>query len=315
MRSPTLIETTMHHSFRFLGGNLLLAGALLMLAGDFMFALNDAIGKMLVASFSVGQVVLIRSVGAFIVLGPMIAREGVSGLFSVERPLLQALRVLAATADTVLFYAAVAHLPLADVMTFYMAGPIYVAALSHLFLGEKVGWRRWLAILIGFGGVVIALRPSSASLSFASLYAVVGSLCFAFAILFNRVLRATSDGMLVTWQTLGALVGGAALTIGSWKMPDAGDFGAMLLLGVVSCVAHLLITRALKLAPASALAPLHYSLLLWAVVFGFVFFGDVPDSQILLGSAVIVLAGLFIFHRQKLVDKKVPDEIVARDMP
>ena len=299
----------------FLGGNLLLAGALLMLAGDFMFALNDAMGKWLVASFSVGQVVLIRSVGAFIVLGPMLAREGVSGLFSVERPLLQALRVLAATTDTVLFYAAVAYLPLADVMTFYMAGPIYVAALSHLFLGEKVGWRRWLAILIGFGGVVIALRPSSASLSYASLYALVGSLSFAAAILFSRVLRATSDGVLVTWQTVGALAGAAALTIGNWTTPGAGDFGAMLLLGVVSCIAHLLITRALKLAPASALAPLHYTLLLWAVLFGFIFFGDVPDNQILLGSAVIVLAGLFIFHRQKVVDKKVPDEIVARDMP
>jgi S-adenosylmethionine uptake transporter len=305
----------MPQSLRLLGGNLLLAGALLMMAGDFMFALNDAMGKWLVASFSVGQVVLIRSVGAFIVLGPLIAREGVSGLFSVERPLLQVLRVVAATADTVLFYAAVAYLPLADVMTFYMAGPIYVAALSHLFLGEKVGWRRWLAILIGFGGVVIALRPSSASLSFASLYALVGSLSFALAILFNRVLRATSDGVLVTWQTVGALVGAAVLTVGNWTTPGAGDFGAMLLLGVVSCVAHLLITRALKLAPASALAPLHYTLLLWAVVFGFIFFGDVPDRQILLGSAVIVLAGLFIFHRQKVVQKTVPEELVARDMP
>src|SRR4051812_10586878 len=94
-------------------GNLLIAGALLMLAGDFMFALNDAMGKWLVASFSVGQVVLVRSIGAFIVLGPMIARQGVSALFQVERPLLQFVRVAAATADTVLFYAAVAYLLLA----------------------------------------------------------------------------------------------------------------------------------------------------------------------------------------------------------
>jgi S-adenosylmethionine uptake transporter len=296
-------------------GNLLLAGALLMLAGDFMFALNDAMGKWLVASFSVGQVVLVRSLGAFIVLGPMLARQGFAELFRAERPLLQFLRVTAATADTVLFYAAVTWLPLADVMTFYMAGPIYVAALSHLFLGEKVGWRRWLAILIGFGGVVIALRPSAASLSWPSLYALVGSLSFALAILFNRLLRATSDGVLVTWQTLGALAGGAALAWGNWQSAGATDLAAMLLLGVISCIAHLLITRALKLAPASALAPLHYSLLLWAVVFGFIFFADVPDRQILLGSVVIVLAGLFIFHRQKVVQREVPDDVVARDVP
>ena len=81
----------------------------------------------------------------------------------------------------------------------------------------------------------------------------------------------------------------------------------MLLLGVVSCAAHLMITRALKLAPASTLAPLHYSLLLWAVVFGFVFFGDVPGPRMLVGSAIVVLAGLFIFHRQKVVDTVPPE--------
>lgn len=297
------------------GWNLVLAGALLMLAGDFMFALNDAMGKWLVASFSVGQVVLIRSIGAFFVLGPMIARQDAGSLFKVERPALQFLRVVFVTADTMFFYAAVVYLPLADVMTFYMAGPIYVAALSHLLLGEKVGWRRWLAILIGFGGVVITLRPSSASLSLASLFALVGSVSFALGIVLSRLLRVTSDSTLVTWQTVGALLGGAVLSVTSWQMPGPLDLFAMLLLGIVSCAAHLMITRALKLAPASTLAPLHYSLLLWGVVFGLVFFGDVPDSQILLGSAIIVLAGLFIFHRQKVVDHAVPPETVPHDLP
>ncbi|RVC07242.1 DMT family transporter, partial [Mesorhizobium sp. M7A.F.Ca.CA.002.15.2.1] len=135
--------------------NVLLAGILLMLAGDFLFALNDAMGKWLVASFSVGQVVLIRSIGAFFVLGPMIANQGPAKLFRMERLELQLLRVVMTTLDTALFYAAVVYLPLADVMSFYMAGPIYVAALSHLLLGEKVGWRRWMAILLGFCGVLI----------------------------------------------------------------------------------------------------------------------------------------------------------------
>ena len=285
-----------------------------MLGGDFMFALNDAMGKWLVASFSVGQVVLIRSVGAFIVLGPMIARQGIGKLFAIERPWLQFWRVVFATVDTGLFYAAVVYLPLADVMTFYMAGPIYVAALSHLLLGEKVGWRRWLAILIGFGGVVIALRPSTASLSLSSLFALVGSMSFAMTLILGRLLRGTSDAALVTWQTLGALAVGAALSVTTWRTPTALDLSAMLLLGVVSCCAHLMITRALKLAPAATLAPLHYTLLLWAVIFGLVFFNDVPGMQILVGSAVIVLAGLFIFHRQKVVDKSVPVETVPSNV-
>ncbi|RVA71550.1 DMT family transporter, partial [Mesorhizobium sp. M7A.F.Ca.CA.001.11.2.1] len=186
--------------------NVLLAGILLMLAGDFLFALNDAMGKWLVASFSVGQVVLIRSIGAFFVLGPMIANQGPAKLFRMERLELQLLRVVMTTLDTALFYAAVVYLPLADVMSFYMAGPIYVAALSHLLLGEKVGWRRWMAILLGFCGVLIMLKPSSAAFSLSSGFALVGSIAFAFAIILNRRLRGTSDTNLVTWQTIGTPV-------------------------------------------------------------------------------------------------------------
>jgi len=289
--------------------NVLLVGILLMLAGDFMFALNDAMGKWLVASFSVGQVVLIRSLGAFIVLGPMLAKQGPAKLVRMERRDLQFLRVVATTLDTTLFYAAVVYLPLADVMSFYMAGPVYVAALSHFLLGEKVGWRRWTAILLGFCGVLIMLKPSSSALSLPSIFALIGSLSFAFGIVLNRRLRGTSDTSLVTWQTVGTLVIGALLTIGTWRSPTAFDMGAMLLLGVVSCIAHLLITRALKLAPASTLAPLHYTLLLWAIVFGMIFFGDVPSLRILIGAGIVVLAGIFIFHRKKVVTEVVPSDV------
>ena len=136
-------------------------------------------------------------------------------------PDLQILRVVATTLDTALFYAAVVYLPLADVMSFYMAGPIYVAALSHLLLGEKVGWRRWMAILVGFCGVLIMLKPSSAAFSLSSLFALVGSISFAFAIILNRRLRGTSDTTLVTWQTIGTLLVGGVLTIGDWQTPSA----------------------------------------------------------------------------------------------
>jgi S-adenosylmethionine uptake transporter len=180
-----------------------------MLVGDFMFALNDAMGKWLVASFSVGQVLLVRSLGAFFVLGPMLSRQPVAALYRVEKPQWQLARVILATADTGLFYAAVAYLPLADVMTFYMAGPIYVAALSHFLLGERIGWRRWLAVLIGFIGVVIALRPSSAMLSWPSMFGLVGSISFSLTLVLGRVLRSTPDATLVTLQTLGCLAVGS----------------------------------------------------------------------------------------------------------
>ena len=157
--------------------------------------------------------------------------------------------------------------------------------------------------------MVIALRPSTASLSLSSLFAVLGSLSFAVSMILGRRLRTTSDTTLVTWQSIGALVMGFVLAVADWRTASSLDWSAMLLLGVVSCTAHLLITRALKLAPASTLAPLQYTLLMWAVVFGVAFFGDVPDSQMLIGSAIIVFAGLFIFHRQKVVDHGEPDNV------
>lgn len=290
--------------------NQILLGVLLMLGGDFMFSLNDAMGKWLVVTLSVGQVVFIRSIGAFVILGPMIAGQGTRALFEVDRPWLQFARAALTAVETALFYAAVYYLPLADVMSFYMAGPIYVAALSHLMLGETVGWRRWTAILVGFCGVVIMLQPTG-SFSFASIYALVGSFVFGLTIILGRLLRGTSDTTLVTWQTVATLVVGGILMIGQWRTPTAVEWAGMLLLGVVACLAHLMIVRALKLAPAALLAPLHYTMLLWAVVFGWAFFGDVPGPRILVGSAIIVLAGLFVFHRQK-VKSTVPAEDVPK---
>jgi S-adenosylmethionine uptake transporter len=288
--------------------NLILLGVILMLGGDFMFSLNDAMGKWLVATLSVGQVVFIRSIGAFIILGPMIARQGIRPVLQVDRPWLQFVRAALIAVETALFYASVYHLPLADVMSFYMAGPIYVAAMSHLVLGEKVGWRRWAAILIGFCGVIIMLKPSG-DFSLASIYAVAGSFLFAVTIVLGRLLRGTSDATLVTWQTVGSMVLGIVLMAGEWRSPTPVEWGGMLLLGVVSCLAHLMIVRALKLAPAALLAPLHYTLLLWAVVFGWIFFNDVPGPRILIGSAIIVFAGLFIFHRQKTVATVPPEDV------
>ncbi|MDQ0136056.1 S-adenosylmethionine uptake transporter [Neorhizobium galegae] len=289
-----------------LGGNAVLAGVLLFLLGAFMFSLNDAMGKWLVASFSVGQVLVIRSFGAFFVLGPMIARQPISTLYKVERIPLQVLRIVFATGDLALFYAAVIYLPLADVMTFYMAGPIYVAALSHFLLGERIGWRRWLAVFIGFVGVVIALRPSSQMLAWPSVFGLVGSLSFALTLVLNRRLRATTDATLVTWQTVAGLVAGIFLSIGHWSPFNVGELLALLLLGVVACIAHLLITRSLKLAPASVLAPLQYTLLVWAVILGWLFFGDLPDAQTWIGAGIIVIAGLFIFHRGNLKEDVEP---------
>ncbi len=283
-------------------------GVAVMLFGMLLFALNDAMGKFLVSTYSLGQVIAVRSIAAVIILLPIVWKAGLPKLVNVERPGLQAARVFFSTAELFCFYFAVAALPLADVMTYWLAAPIYVAALSPFLLGEKVGWRRWTAIGIGFVGVLIALKPSSASLTSAAFFSILGSAAFAFMMLSGRQLRNTPDTVLAFWQIIGAGFAGVVailVTPSGWIPIQSGfDLSLLALLGIVAMTAHVLVNRALKLADAATVAPLQYTLLLWAVIFGWLIFGDVPQLSIVIGAGLIVLSGLYIFFRENAVKRK-----------
>lgn len=276
-----------------------LAGIGLMVLGIFLFSVNDVMGKWLVATYSVGQVLLIRSFAALVLLAPFIYREGIAPFRDMQRPGLQLLRVVLSTLEVACFYWAVAYMPLADVMTYYLAGPIYVTALSALILREKVGWRRWTAVLVGFCGVLIALQPSASTLTLPALVSLMGSFFFAVLMIATRRLRGTSDTVLVSGQTVAALVFGLVFAPADWVRPTLPDFAMLSLLGVVAMLAHVLVNRSLKLAPASVVVPYQYLLIVWAVIFGYFIFGDVPRASTLIGAGIIVGAGLFIFLREQ----------------
>lgn len=282
-------------------------GVLIMLLGMLMFSLNDVMGKWLVATYSVSELMTIRSLAALLVLSPFLFRRGWRSLIHVDRPGLQALRSLLFAVDASAFYFAVAYMPLADAMTYWLAAPIYVAAASPFLLGEKVGWRRWAAILIGFAGVVIALEPSRDSFSLPALIALVGSAAFAFALLLGRTLRTTPDTTLVFWQVMGALIFsviGVGIHPAGWAPLDIQAVLALGLLGVVAMLAHIFVSRALKLADAATVVPLQYTLLFWAVIFGWLFFGDTPRMTVIIGSGLIVASGLFIFFREQQLQRR-----------
>ena len=282
-----------------------MAGPLIMLLGMVMFALNDAMGKWLVSSYGLGQVVLLRSLAALVILLPFLFFQGFGSLLKVERPGMQALRVFCSTAEVFCFYYAVMYLPLADVMTYWLAAPIYVAAASPLLLGEQVGWRRWTAIGIGFIGVVITLEPSSAMISPPAIVSIFGSAAFAFMMISGRFLRATPDRTLVFFQIVGAALAGLAFAPFDWSpIASTRDFGLLALLGIVAMTAHVLVNRALKISDAATVAPLQYTLLLWAVLFGWLFFGDMPRFGMLIGAALIVGSGVFIFLREQTLKKR-----------
>jgi len=273
-----------------------------------MFALNDTLGKWLVSTYTVGQLLFIRSLAAIAVLSPLILRAGVKSLVLVPNlPLLLARGVIAAL-EVGAFYLAVSFLPLADTITYWMAAPIYVAALSPLLLGEKVGWRRWTAIVIGFVGVIVALEPSSETLTLPALVAIGGSVLFALLMITGRALRGTSDVAMVFWpMAIGGFAGAVTLPF-TWVPPTAPDLGLLALLGIVAMIAHVFTNRSLALADASTVTPYQYTLLVWAVIMGWLFFGEVPRPAMLIGAAIIVASGLYIFFRGEQLGRKATME-------
>jgi drug/metabolite transporter (DMT)-like permease len=277
-----------------------LAGIGMMLTGIFFFSLNDAMGKFLIATFSVGQILLVRSAAGLVMLSPFIRREGWAAFRDAPRLWVQGLRAGFLTFEVAAFYWALAYMSLADVMTFYLAGPIYVTAMSPLLLGERIGWRRWAAVAVGFVGVMIALNPTAASLTPAALVAIAGSLAFASSMICTRWVRGTPDIVLITWQTAGALLFGAMTAPFAWVALTWRDGALLILLGVVATFAHFCINRALKLAPASVVTPYQYTTIVWAILLGYIFFHDVPSWHMLAGAAVIIGAGIYIFLREQV---------------
>jgi drug/metabolite transporter (DMT)-like permease len=276
----------------------------MMLLGIFLFVVNDVVGKWLVATYTVGQVLMIRSVAGLVMLSPLMRREGLTAFLAPNRPRLQLFRVLLSSLEVACFYTAVIYLPLATVVTIYLAGPIYVTALAGPLLGEKVGWRRWCAVLVGFVGVIIALQPSAETFQAPSLIAIGGSLLFAVLMIVTRKLRGTSDTVLVTYQTISALVLGAVLAPFHWVTPTPRDLALLAMLGVVATIAHLCVNRALKLAPAAVVVPYQYTQIAWAVLLGWLVFGDTPATAVFVGSGVIVAAGLYIFLREQTLARR-----------
>ncbi|MGB3446415.1 MAG: DMT family transporter [Xanthobacteraceae bacterium] len=280
-----------------------LAGIALMLAGVWAFSFGDALGKYIVATYPVGQLLFLRAVASLALLSPLIWRSRAE-FVRLERPGLHLLRIVLSTLEVAAFFVAVRYLPLADVITFYLASPIFVTALSALLLREQVGWRRWCAVAVGFCGVLIAMRPSAQTISWPALIALGGSVSFSFLMLITRSLRGASDVVLASSQFVGTLVFGALLLPFGWLTPSWPDLSLFAVAGAISVGALLCINRSLKLAPASVVVPYQYSMIVWAVLFGYAVFGDVPTLATLIGAAIIIGAGFYIFLREQALGRE-----------
>lgn len=287
-------------------GMALMAGCMMVL--PFM----DAIAKYManVEGMSPGQVNFYRFFFQLVCILPfLLAMNGWSAL-SAKRPGLNLLRGVLHGAASLMFFTAVKYMPLADVFAIYFVEPFILTALSAVFLGEKVGWRRWLAIVVGFGGAMIVIQPSYAVFGLTSLLPVACAFLYALYMFLNRAIGEADAP--VTMQTMagigGTLFMGAVLVGGNAMGQE--DFAISLptswlaltllvILGSISGYAHLIVVRAFRMAPLSVLAPFQYFEIIAATILGYALFDDFPTVSKWVGILIIVGSGLFILWREQ----------------
>ena len=264
-----------------------------------MFAAGDATLKQLMASYGVGQVLFLSGLAALAVIVPIIWRSGMLAGIRSKRPFGNLLRVAAGLAGQVLLALALKRLPLADTTAIMFSVPLFVTALSVPFLGERVGWRRWGAVLAGFGGVLLITRPGIGALDPAMLLAVAASFGFSLMIVATRWLSRTEQSLsLVLYIITGYTIYGAVLAPFHWVAPPAADLGLFAALGLFYALGYYIEVRALSMAPVAVVAPFMYTTLFWAVLIGWFAWGEWPAANVWAGAAVIIASGLYILFRE-----------------
>ncbi len=276
------------------------SGILLMLVAFMLFSVLDASAKQLVQGLPATVVVFGRyALGTvFIVLiGWPLFGQAMWRTASVR---LQLLRGVFMVGATLLNFLAVRHLQLAQTSAILFTTPLWVCLLSPFLLGERVGWRRWLAVLAGFAGVLLVLRPGTDAFHPAMFHSLAAALTLSlYQILTRRVgLRDAAISSLL-WSTAAGAVLSLPLAAMQPVMPAGSDWGLLALAGLAGSAGHFLLAEAHRRADASLLAPFAYSQLVWMVLIGWLWFGDVPDAWTIGGALIVAAAGLFVYYREQ----------------
>lgn len=271
-----------------------------------LFAAMDTLIKFLTADYPVPQLMFVRSLVALLLVGGYtLWRGGGIAAMRTRRPWGHVWRAFAGLISMGCFFYAFRELPLADVYVLSFAGPLFITALSAPLLGEPVGWRRWVAVVVGFGGVVVMAQPSTGAPLVPVLVGLCAALFYALAALAVRGLsRTETSASIVLYLLLTTTVVSGALTIPVWTAPTAYALGLMALVGAIGAGAQVLLTQAFRRAPPAVVAPFEYTGMVWASLFGWMVFGDLPTAPVLLGAMVIIGSGLYILHRETVVARR-----------
>ncbi|CAO3432322.1 DMT family transporter [Azospirillum doebereinerae] len=276
-------------------------GILLVVVAMAFFSCSDATAKYLNLTLPAVEIGWMRYAVFSLLMLPLLLREG-TGVVRTPRPALQILRGLGMLGSALFFILGMRFLPMAEAAATSYVSPVFVTVLSILFLGEKIGPRRWAAVLTGLAGVLIVMRPGGAAFQPAAIFPILSAMSWACGIIITR--KMTGQENPATTLIWSALTGLAVLTLllplGGMVLPTAQEIGWGVFIGVMSTIAQWLLVRAYRYGDASVLASFSYIQLIWSASLGYLVFNAVPDGWTFAGSAVIIASGLYTVHRERI---------------
>jgi drug/metabolite transporter (DMT)-like permease len=274
-------------------------GILYMVVATVMLAISSAISKWLVASYPVGEVMFFRSFFSLVVCAAVILPFTGFSVFATRRPRDHLARGVSQSISQTFTVIAFSLMPLAGAIAINFSAPLFAALLSIVWLKERADAARWIALLSGFVGVLIVTNPGADSLTLGALFALGNAVMYGSVTVAVRGMTATeSANTLLMWQMATLAVLHAFLLLFGFRMPTANDAMMLAMSGVANAIAQYCWTQALHLAPTTAVSPFYYFLLVWALVIGFVVWGDVPTLGLLIGSGIVVASGLFLLRHE-----------------
>jgi drug/metabolite transporter (DMT)-like permease len=278
-----------------------LRGILLVLSAVFMFSSMDTIAKYLLRTYPLPPLIWARYVVQMGFMLVLLAPRMGWGLVRTSHPWLQILRGVLLVISSVFFYLSLTFLPMAEAAAITFVGPVLVTALSGPMLGERITPRQWVAVGLGFVGVLIIIRPGGGLLTPTAIFPLCSALAFSFYQIITRKIVGREHPLTTLFYT--ALVGTAVTSLSlpfAWHTPTLGQVPLILAIGLLGGFGHFLLIRAVTQASPSALAPFIYVQLIWSTVLAFLAFGEFPSSGSLLGMLVIVSAGMLAIDWKRL---------------
>ncbi len=290
-----------------------LFGIVAMLGSVFLFGTMDATVKWLSAGYPTWQIMFFRSLVALLPISIFVARAGGIRVLRTRRPGLHLLRATIGVSAMGSAFYGLGKLPLADAMAIFHSAPILMTALSVPLLGEKVGIRRWTAVIIGFLGVLLVVKPGSDVFSVYALFMLAAAFFVGIASNIIRTLSRTDDPACITFYftLMATTVSGVLSLLFGWNRPPAMDLALLFAVGILGGCAQYLMTLSFKNAEVGLVSPLKYVMIVIGGFFGYVIWGEVPDGLSLIGIFVIISSGVYTMHRETRLNRVISLRRVA----